>query len=91
MDSGVEQLGIELLAQADRLAEFTEDPPRLTRTYLSPEHRAAGDYIASLMRAAGMQCNYDALGNLVGRYEGAHPDAPVVVIGSHMDSVRNAG
>ena len=91
MDSGVEQLGIELLAQADRLAEITEDPPRLTRTYLSPEHRAAGDYIASLMRAAGMQCNYDALGNLVGRYEGAHPDAPVVVIGSHMDSVRNAG
>ena len=43
MDSGVEQLGIELLAQADRLAEFTEDPPRLTRTYLSAEHRAAGD------------------------------------------------
>ena len=91
MDSGVERLGIELLAQADRLAEFTEDPPRLTRTYLSPEHRAAGDYIASLMRAAGMQCNYDALGNMVGRHEGAHPDAPVVVIGSHMDSVRNAG
>lgn len=91
MDPGAERLGFELLAQADRLATFTEDAPRLTRTYLSAEHRAAGDYIASLMRDAGMTSAYDALGNVVGRYEGSRPDAPVIVIGSHMDSVRNAG
>ena len=91
MDPGAERLGFELLAQADRLATFTEDAPRLTRTYLSAEHRAAGDYIASLMRDAGMTSAYDSLGNVVGRYEGSQPDAPVVVIGSHMDSVRNAG
>ncbi|HPU51821.1 MAG TPA: allantoate amidohydrolase [Burkholderiaceae bacterium] len=91
MDADVERLGRELLAQADRLAGFTEDPPRLTRVYLSPQHRAAGDHIASLMRAAGMQCGYDPLGNMVGRYEGETPGAPVVLIGSHMDSVRNAG
>jgi hydantoinase/carbamoylase family amidase len=84
-------LGVRLLAQADALAAFTEEAPALTRTYLGPQHRAAGDYLAALMREAGMDASYDALGNLVGRYPGAQPDAPVLMIGSHMDSVRNAG
>ena len=84
-------LGVRLLAQADALAAFTEEAPALTRTYLGPQHRAAGDYLAALMREAGMDASYDALGNLVGRYPGAQADAPVLMIGSHMDSVRNAG
>lgn len=84
-------LGTELLAQADALAAFTEDPPRLTRTYLSAQHHAAGTCLIGLMQAAGMQAAFDALGNVVGRYEGAAAGAPVVMIGSHMDSVRDAG
>jgi hydantoinase/carbamoylase family amidase len=43
------------------------------------------------MRDAGMTVHWDALGNVVGRYEGLRPDAPVLMTGSHMDSVRNAG
>ena len=40
---GSNKLGAELLGQADVLATFTEDAPRLTRTYLTEQHRAAGD------------------------------------------------
>ena len=83
--------GARLMAQADALAAFSEDPPRVTRVFLSPEHRAAGEAIAAWMREAGMRTHFDALGNVVGRYEGTAPGLPAVVSGSHMDSVRNAG
>jgi len=85
------RFGTELLRQSDVLAQFTEDAPRVTRTYLSKQHRQAGEYLIGLMRAAGMSADFDALGNIVGRYEAAEPDAPVVMTGSHQDSVRNAG
>jgi len=85
------RFGPDILRQADTLAAFTEDPPGITRTYLTPMHRRAGDFIAALMREAGMTADYDALGNVVGRYEAATPDAPTLMTGSHMDSVRNAG
>ena len=85
------KFGTEILSQADVLATFTEDAPRLTRTYLSRQHKAAGEYLIGLMRDAGMVADFDPLGNIVGRYEAGVPFAPVVMTGSHQDSVRNAG
>ena len=89
------KFGATLMRQAEDLARFTEDAPRVTRTYLSSEHKAAGDYLIGLMRAAGMEAGFDALGNIVGRYAAADASgsapAPVVITGSHQDSVRNAG
>ena len=85
------RFGTELMRQSDVLATFTEDAPRITRTYLSKEHRQAGDYLIGLMRDAGMTAGFDAVGNIVGRYEADDPGAPVVMTGSHQDSVRNAG
>jgi allantoate deiminase len=85
------KFGNEILKQADVLATFTEDAPRLTRTYLSNEHKLAGEYLIGLMRDAGMSAGFDPLGNIVGRYEAGVPFAPVVMTGSHQDSVRNAG
>src|SRR5438093_12663306 len=83
--------GTELMRQADVLALFSEDTPQITRTYLSEQHKQAGEYLIGLMRRAGMTAGFDALGNIVGRYEAADPDAPIVMTGSHQDSVRNAG
>jgi len=85
------RFGDSILARAEQLAAITQDAPRLTRAYLTPEHRQAGELIASWMREAGMSVHWDALGNVVGRYEGAVADAPVLMTGSHLDSVRNAG
>ena len=85
------KFGSDILKQADVLAGFTEDAPLITRTYLSKEHKAAGEYLIGLMRDAGMNADFDPLGNIVGRYEAGVPFAPVVMTGSHQDSVRNAG
>src|SRR5437867_5843620 len=85
------RFGTELMRQADVLGLFSEDTPRLTRTYLRPHHKQAGEYLIGLMRSAGMSASFDALGNIVGRYPAADAAAPVVMTGSHQDSVRNAG
>ena len=82
--------GETILRQAEILGAITEEPGRLTRTYLTPQHREAGERILGWMREAGMDARFDALGNVVGRYA-RDPDAPVLLTGSHMDSVVDAG
>ncbi|MFM2043457.1 MAG: hypothetical protein RLY86_2033 [Pseudomonadota bacterium] len=82
---------IRLMDRLDTLARFSEAPDRLTRTYLSPEHKAAAEQVAEWMRAAGMAVTMDPLATIVGRYGGDRPDARTLLIGSHIDTVRDAG
>ena len=77
-----------VLERADELAGFTEEPGRITRPLASPSLAAAMDCLRGWMEAAGMQARSDALGNLVGRRGGP---GPALMIGSHLDSVANAG
>jgi len=85
------RFGNRLMQQAEDLAQFSQSDLGLTRTYLTRQHRQAGDYLLQLMRDAGMDAAYDALGNVVGHYAGQDPAAPAILTGSHMDSVVNAG
>lgn len=59
--------------------------------FLSPQARAAGKLVLGWMREAGMQARLDAIGNAVGRYEGERPGLPCLMLGSHLDTVRDAG
>jgi allantoate deiminase len=63
----------------------------LYRAYLTPAYAAAQAAVAGWMREAGMSVRTDAAANLIGRYEGCAPDAPALLIGSHLDSVRDGG
>ncbi|MET0360167.1 MAG: allantoate amidohydrolase [Sphingobium sp.] len=60
----------------------------LYRAWLTPAHRAALDRLTEWMRDAGLTVRQDAAGNLIGRLEG---EGPALLIGSHIDSVRDAG
>jgi N-carbamoyl-L-amino-acid hydrolase len=65
---------------------------QLTVTYLTDAHRACMQQIATLMREVGFdEVSVDAVGNVVGRYHGAKPDAKYLMTGSHYDTVRNGG
>jgi allantoate deiminase len=75
----------------DELATLSQDPARLTRIFLSPEHRLANALVMGWMRAAGMAAHVDAIGNVVGRYEGTTPGLPALLLGSHLDTVEDAG
>lgn len=72
-------------------APFSQAEDRLFRPYLSDAHAAAVDRIALWMGEAGMAPRVDPAANLIGRYEARRPDAPALLIGSHIDNVRDAG
>ncbi|HET7888582.1 MAG TPA: allantoate amidohydrolase, partial [Bradyrhizobium sp.] len=84
-------LGEEIVGRINRLAAISETPDHLTRVFLTAEHRAAADLIMNWMREAGMTAHLDAIGNVCGRYEGERAGLPCLMLGSHYDTVRDAG
>jgi allantoate deiminase len=85
-------LGETVMRRLDELARFSSDAGALTRLYLTPQHKAAALQVMAWMREAGMAASIDAIGNTVGRYEAeGGPGAPALLLGSHIDTVRNAG
>ena len=89
--TGLPPLGQDIVRRIDALAAISEAPGQLTRIFLSPQHRAAADLLLSWMRDAGMAAHLDAIGNVCGRYEGEAPGRPCLMLGSHYDTVRDAG
>ena len=81
------------MARCDALgvAPYSDMPDGLYRGYLTPAYHAAHNAVTEWMTAAGMVVRRDAAANLIGRYEGLAPAAPALLIGSHLDSVRDAG
>jgi len=84
-------LGEEIVGRINQLAAISETSEHLARLFLTKEHRAASELILGWMRSAGMQAHLDAIGNVCGRYEGDRPGLPCLMLGSHYDTVRDAG
>ncbi|WP_241650220.1 allantoate amidohydrolase [Rosenbergiella collisarenosi] len=80
-----------VMQRCDSLAAISETAGELTRVYLSDQHFHANRQVQQWMEAAGMSVWQDEVGNICGRYEGLTEGAPAVLLGSHLDSVRNAG
>lgn len=89
--SGSARLGDWIVGRIDELARISETPEHLARIFLTAEHRVAADLLLSWMREAGMSAHMDAIGNVCGRYEGERPGLPCLMLGSHYDTVRDAG
>jgi len=85
--------GARAVARCDALgvAPYSDMTDGLYRGYLTPAHEATLKVVAGWMRAAGMTERIDPAYNLVGRYDGTDREAPALLIGSHIDSVRDAG
>ncbi len=79
------------MQRCDTLGAISEEPERLTRPFASDAMRRAHEQVSAWMREAGMSVTRDNIGNLRGRYEGALGGAPTLLLGSHLDSVRDAG
>ncbi len=80
-----------IMERCDALARHSELAGGLTRVFLSSEQRAANELVLDWMRQAGMNARLDGIGNVSGRYEGARPGLACLMLGSHLDTVRDAG
>ncbi|MCO4055499.1 MAG: allantoate amidohydrolase [Bosea sp.] len=85
------ELGARAFAMLAALNRFTDEPGKLTRLYLSPAHRQAADHVLELMQGLGLAAGMDAAGSIMGRMEGRTPGLPALMIGSHIDTVKDAG
>ena len=89
-------LGNDVWDWQEQLAQHTDEgyaeKGQLTVTYLTDAHRACAKNISDWMLECGFdEAGVDAVGNVVGRYHGATPDAKTLLTGSHFDTVRNGG
>ncbi|GMA21166.1 M20 family metallo-hydrolase [Arsenicicoccus piscis] len=91
--------GDSLLPDAERLAAdladlstFSESgEPGWTRQIFSDPYRASRGWVADRMRAAGLETHVDPAGNVVGRLPGRDRSKPVLMTGSHTDTVHGGG
>ena len=76
-----------VLERCDALGAISEEPGRLVRRFATPAMREAHALVAGWMREAGLETREDAVGNLIG----SRGERPRVALGSHCDTVIDAG
>lgn len=95
----------QLVSMLDELGRITDESGRLTRTFLSPGMKRANALVGGWMKDAGLTMRVDSVGNLIGRLEAgvgarldrargrrqAKPLQKTLLLGSHLDTVRDAG
>jgi allantoate deiminase len=79
------------MRRCDELGAITDEPGRLTRTFHSPAMTRANALVGSWMREAGLDVREDAAFNLIGRWPSPRRGARTLLLGSHLDTVRDAG
>ncbi len=79
-------------ARIHALGRFGANPEGgVSRVAFSDADIAGREYIKSLMRDAGLEVRIDTAGNIIGRRAGTDPSLPVIMTGSHIDSVPKGG
>src|SRR6266849_2311639 len=89
MDTIIEAQAV--MERCDILGGYSEEPGILTRRFGTPAMRQVNERVAAWMHDAGMTVRQDNAGNLVGHYEASSEGAKTFLLGSHLDTVRDAG
>ena len=84
-------LASKVLARCDELSLITDEPGCITRTFHSSAMQMTNTRVGNWMRVAGLKVWEDAAFNLFGRWPSANTKAKTLLLGSHLDTVRNAG
>ena len=91
-DTGPRAKAQRLEQRIHALGRFGANPGGgVSRVAFSDADIAGREYITSLMRGAGLEVRIDAAGNIIGRRAGTDPALPVIMTGSHIDSVPQGG
>ncbi len=80
-----------IIAECRMLAGMSEEHGRTTRRFLTPAVAAVHGHLRNRMLALGMTVTLDAAGNLRGLWRPDEAGARRLVMGSHIDTVPDAG
>ena len=79
------------IAECKHIATMSEEPGRITRRFLTSPMHAVHAYLRARMEALGMTVEVDAVGNLRGLWQPLDTTSKRLVLGSHIDTVPDAG
>lgn len=79
------------IAECRRIAGMSEGPGRTTRRFLTPPVREVHALLHARMASLGLAVHLDAAGNLRGVHIGANAKGRRLLMGSHIDTVPDAG
>jgi len=82
---------LRAIAECKHIATLSEEPGRITRRFLTPPMHDVHAHLRARMEALGMTTRVDAAGNLRGVWRPAGMGAKRLLLGSHIDTVPNAG
>jgi len=85
------KLGEVAMNMLDEAARHSESGPGVTRLFLTDQHKQITIAVQKWMQEAGMEAKLDAAGTVVGRVQAKSADSPVLILGSHVDSVPHGG
>jgi len=91
MSAAAPRFAPKMMARLDELGRVSDNPENLTRTTFTPAHKQGNALALRWMQEAGMETSADDAGNVIGIYAGSDPKLPRLMLGSHLDTVRNAG
>lgn len=91
MDLQLHTAARTIMERCELLGQYSEEPGLLVRRYASAAMQQVNALVTSWMQAAGMSTQVDQVGNLRGRYPAAQEPARALLLGSHLDTVRDAG
>ena len=80
-----------LVKDFEAMAQLTAPGEGINRLAFTDADWAGRQYIIDRMTDAGLSVEMDDFGNVIGYKIGKKPDLPVVMVGSHTDSVPNGG
>ncbi|KAI6704233.1 hypothetical protein NL676_013369 [Syzygium grande] len=81
----------EAVARLNELGKVSDAEGYLERTFMSPASVRAGNLIRGWLEDAGLRTWIDQMGNVHGRIEGINATSKAILIGSHLDTVVDAG
>ena len=79
------------IAACRQIARMSEEPGRITRRFLTPPVHDVHELLRSRMESLGMTVRTDSAGNLRGLWQPDGARSQRLVLGSHIDTVPNAG
>ena len=81
----------QAISRCREIAACTDVPGKTTRLFLAPSMHQVHALLRKWMETAGMTVQIDAIGNLRGLWPGSDANSPRLIIGSHLDTVPDAG